>query len=271
MSNEQKLREALQAVVDAHDEQLKRLGDKMRAAHVSGLTLPGVAMSEFEAIKQARKAIALPPEQATAQAVPEGYALISVDALQAWKKLDEVKSACVYPTTKQPAQAVPGWKLVPIEPTQEMIDAMPPVEEVGYWAMYSAALAAAPTPPAGSHVLTDSRIRGAFTLLILMLDTIGALADIPGITEFLKEETPRMSKTCKGMTGEDLITWAIGAIRKHPPATDAGVVEDAELLKKMTSIIETENKYLFDGGDTYMVARVAAEKCLQAARAKEQS
>jgi hypothetical protein len=37
-----------------------------------------------------------------------------------------------------------GWKLVPIEPTQAMIDAMPPVEEVGYWAMYEAAIAAAP-------------------------------------------------------------------------------------------------------------------------------
>ena len=29
--------------------------------------------------------------------VPDGYALVSVDALRAWGKLDEVKSACVYP------------------------------------------------------------------------------------------------------------------------------------------------------------------------------
>jgi len=36
---------------------------------------------------------------APAPAVPQGYALISVDALQAWGKLDEVKATCVYPTT----------------------------------------------------------------------------------------------------------------------------------------------------------------------------
>jgi len=33
-------------------------------------------------------------------AVPEGYALIAVEALRAWGKLDEVKAACVYPTTR---------------------------------------------------------------------------------------------------------------------------------------------------------------------------
>lgn len=37
-------------------------------------------------------------------------------------------------------------RVVPIEPTQEMIDAMPPVEEIGYWAMYESAIAAAPQP-----------------------------------------------------------------------------------------------------------------------------
>ena len=36
--------------------------------------------------------------------------------------------------------------LVPLEPSQDMIDAMPPVEEIGYWAMYEAAIAAAPQP-----------------------------------------------------------------------------------------------------------------------------
>ena len=36
--------------------------------------------------------------------------------------------------------------LVPREPSQGMIDAMPPVEEIGYWAMYEAAIAAAPQP-----------------------------------------------------------------------------------------------------------------------------
>ena len=51
------------------------------------------------------------------------------------------------PQAVQPA--VPdGWKLAPVEPTQAMIDAMPPVDEVGYWAMYEAAIACAPEAPA---------------------------------------------------------------------------------------------------------------------------
>lgn len=50
------------------------------------------------------------------------------------------------------------WKLAPVEPTQEMIDAMPPVEEIGYWAMYSAALDAAPAAPPQPVTLTDEEI-----------------------------------------------------------------------------------------------------------------
>ena len=46
------------------------------------------------------------------------------------------------------AQAAPGWKLVPVEATRAMIDAMREAEESGYSDMHSAALAAAPTPPA---------------------------------------------------------------------------------------------------------------------------
>ena len=60
------------------------------------------------------------------------------------------------------AQAVPdGWKLVPKEATQLMIDAMPPVEEVGYWAMYEAAIAASPTPPARKG-LSDEQIKSIY-------------------------------------------------------------------------------------------------------------
>ena len=60
---------------------------------------------------------------------------------------------------RAPAAPVPqGWKMVPVEPTREMIDAMPPVEETGYWAMYEAALAAAPQPPeAAPHALQTER------------------------------------------------------------------------------------------------------------------
>ena len=37
------------------------------------------------------------------KAVPEGYALISIDALKAWGKYEEVKSACQYPVMKPSA------------------------------------------------------------------------------------------------------------------------------------------------------------------------
>lgn len=57
---------------------------------------------------------------------------------EAWQAARRVPAA--------PASAA-GWKMVPVEPTREMIDAMPPVEETGYFAMYEAALAAAPQPP----------------------------------------------------------------------------------------------------------------------------
>lgn len=54
---------------------------------------------------------------------------------------DKTDYAPLY-TTPQPA--IPnGYALVPMEPTQAMIDAMIPVEEIGYWAMYEAAIAAA--------------------------------------------------------------------------------------------------------------------------------
>lgn len=45
-----------------------------------------------------------PPQQPIAP--PEGYALISVDALKAWGKYDEVKAACCYPNAA-PAQVEP--------------------------------------------------------------------------------------------------------------------------------------------------------------------
>lgn len=38
---------------------------------------------------------------------PDGYALISVDALRAWGKLDEVTAACKYPiAAPQPSQGI---------------------------------------------------------------------------------------------------------------------------------------------------------------------
>lgn len=55
-----------------------------------------------------------------------------------------------------PAVAVPdGYVLVPIKPTRAMIDSMPPVEEDGYWAMYEAAIAAAPKVATPTSALTD--------------------------------------------------------------------------------------------------------------------
>lgn len=51
------------------------------------------------------------------------------------------------------------------------------------------------------------------------------------------------------------------------PATASAELPD--LISQMTTIIETENKYLFNGGDTYMVARIAAEKCAALAAKQE--
>jgi hypothetical protein len=80
--------------------------------------------------------------------------IIGADAVG--KKIDGYEAAKVYaamqkamgaPTAAQPAvPAVPeGWKLVPIEPTQEMIDAFPQIrgEDVGR-ELWADLLAAAP-------------------------------------------------------------------------------------------------------------------------------
>lgn len=72
-------------------------------------------------------------------------------------QLEAIGAGGVEPLHKQVAPqavqaAVPdGWKRVPVEPTQAMIDAMLPVEEVGYWAMYEAAIACAPEAPAATQ------------------------------------------------------------------------------------------------------------------------
>ena len=91
------------------------------------------------------------------QKVPEGYALISIDTLRAWGKYDEVQEACHYPIDNTPkpalktdAQKVPeGWKLVPVEPTPEMV--LAGAKEVDWYDhnasdCYRAMLAAAPKP-----------------------------------------------------------------------------------------------------------------------------
>ena len=55
----------------------------------------------------------------------------------------EVRLVPKLPTTE--SRVIPdGWKLVPIEPTRFMVDAMIKVDEGGYYEMYSAALNAAP-------------------------------------------------------------------------------------------------------------------------------
>lgn len=50
-------------------------------------------------LNEAEKLVEKAKNSAKEPAVPQGYALISVDALRAWGKLDEVEAACVYPTT----------------------------------------------------------------------------------------------------------------------------------------------------------------------------
>lgn len=97
-------------------------------------------------------------------------------------ELEAIGAGGVEPLRKRAAApqavqaAVPdGWKLVPVEPTQAMIDAMPPVEEVGYWAMYEAAIACAPEAPAhpaeGVPAQAESKIGGLLALARNMVRT----------------------------------------------------------------------------------------------------
>lgn len=70
MSNEQKLREALQAVIASHELGMKELGERMRASNLTNIRIEGQAVIDaFAAIEQARQALAT-TEQATAKATP---------------------------------------------------------------------------------------------------------------------------------------------------------------------------------------------------------
>jgi len=60
-NTEQALREALQAVIAAHEAGMQELGERMRAANQKTLTVQGqAAIAAFDAIEQARQALALP-------------------------------------------------------------------------------------------------------------------------------------------------------------------------------------------------------------------
>ena len=70
--------------------------------------------------------------------------------------------------------------LVPREPSQGMIDAMPPVEEIGYWAMYEAAIAAAPQPEqVESEPVPDFRGYAALGTGQYLLNACPATEDLP--------------------------------------------------------------------------------------------
>ena len=70
--------------------------------------------------------------------------------------------------------------LVPREPSQGMIDAMPPVEEIGYWAMYEAAIAAAPQPEqVESEPVPDFRGYAALGTGQYLLDACPATKELP--------------------------------------------------------------------------------------------
>lgn len=59
MSNEQKLREALQAVIAAHDACMRELGEQMRTANLTNIRIEGQAVIDaFATIEQARQALA---------------------------------------------------------------------------------------------------------------------------------------------------------------------------------------------------------------------
>lgn len=87
------------AVPEVSDEQ-------MISAAFDSSGLSGIHWEGFEA--GARAILAL----RTAGAVPEGYALIGVDALRSWGKLEEVRAACVYPITTAPPAPKDGREVM---------------------------------------------------------------------------------------------------------------------------------------------------------------
>ena len=76
MSNE-KLREALQAVIAAHEAGMREIGERMRAANQTSVQIEGQALLDvFAAIELAREALALP----TADHLPDARKMIETAA-----------------------------------------------------------------------------------------------------------------------------------------------------------------------------------------------
>ncbi len=91
---------------------------------------------------------------------------------------------------------------------------------------------------------------------------LGALLAVT--TEKNKLKTA-LELACGYLTDEQVAEIA----KLMPPEPQAQAHELPDLSNQMTIIIETENKYLFNVGDTYMVARCAAEKCAALAAKQE--
>lgn len=82
MTTEQKLREALQAVIAAHDACMRELGEQMRAANITNFRVDGqAAIDSFAAIEQARQALAT-----TAPAVNQQLTTEPADEREAFER-----------------------------------------------------------------------------------------------------------------------------------------------------------------------------------------
>ena len=71
-------------------------GGEFHGPHIETGTMPEAKLLPF------LRSLTAPAAVGTV-AVPDGYALISTDALQAWGKLELIKAACVYPRATAPA------------------------------------------------------------------------------------------------------------------------------------------------------------------------
>lgn len=86
------LREALQALIDAHEAQMVELGVLMKNAGITTLNVPSTALQHFDAIKQAKEALAQPAEGGEAVAYEVWWGLSNMRPLeQPSRTYDEAK------------------------------------------------------------------------------------------------------------------------------------------------------------------------------------
>ena len=137
---------ALQDVIAAHDHSLAVMGEQMRDAGITALTIGGpdgeAALMMFEAISAARAALSQPaPSPQPAESALEKYRRLGVDAEETGP-IERLRTFCSFAMNGQdwldvepffgalresPQPAAPvvpeGFVIVPVEPTEAMIQA----------------------------------------------------------------------------------------------------------------------------------------------------